>query len=100
VAQLSTLGGKATLMSISSRRKLGITLLSISVVALVVFLVVGVIRGHWRFDGSGSSGDAHWAAYSGELGVSEYYLIPILLCGAVGAFYLFRPLRKPPKLNQ
>jgi hypothetical protein len=75
-------------------------MLAISVVALVVFLVIGVIRGHWRFDGSGSSGNAQWAAYSGELGVSGYYLIPILLCGAIGVFCLFRPSRKPPKLNQ
>jgi len=86
-------------MSISTRRKFGILLVAISVAALVAFLAVGVIRGHWRFDGSGSSGNAQWAAYSGELGVSEYYLIPIFLCGAIGGFCLVRSSRKPPKLH-
>lgn len=96
---LGVLGG-ITFMSVSTRRKLGILLIAISAIAMIVFFVVGVIRGHWRFDGSGSSGNAQWAAYSGELGVSGYYLIPIFLCGAIGAFCLIRRSRKPPKLNQ
>jgi hypothetical protein len=87
-------------MIISTRRKFGISLVAISAVALVVFLAVGFLRGDWHFDGSGSSGNAQWAAYSVELGVSEYYFIPIFLCGAVGAFCLLWPARKPPKLNQ
>jgi hypothetical protein len=87
-------------MSLLARRKFGILLIAISVAALVAFLVVGIFRGTWRYDGSGSSGNAQWMAYSGELGVNEYYLIPIFLFGAVGVFCLVWPSRKPPKLNQ
>lgn len=66
--------------------------------ALIVFFVVGVIHGHWQYDGNGSSRNGQWVAISGELGVSEYYLIPILLFGAVGILCLAWPRRKPPKL--
>jgi len=86
-------------MSILIRRKLGILLVAISVVALVALLVVGVLRGDLHYDGSGSSGIAQWSAYSGELKLNGYYLIPIL-CGAIGIVCLAWPSRKPPKLNQ
>jgi hypothetical protein len=87
-------------MSISTRRKYGIVFVAISAVALVVFLTVDFLYGDWHFEGGGSSGSSLWACYSVHSGVSEYYFIPILLCGAVGAFCLLWPARKPPKLNQ
>lgn len=87
-------------MIISTRKRLGGSLVAISAVAMVVYLTVGLLRGDWHFDGSGSSGNAHWASYSVHVGVSEYYFIPIFLCGAVGAFCLLWPARKPPRLNQ
>jgi hypothetical protein len=87
-------------MSISARQKFGGLLIAISAVLFVVFLVVGIFRGDWRYVGSGFSGNGGWAVFSGELGVSAYYLIPILLCGALGAFCLIWRSRKPPKLNR
>lgn len=66
--------------------------------ATIAFFVVGIIYGQWQLDGSGTSGNGEWAAYSGQLGISGYYLIPIILCGAIGVLYLVRSLRKPPKL--
>jgi hypothetical protein len=86
-------------MSISTRRKVGILLVAVSVAAQVAFLVVGIFRGAWRHDGSGSSGNVHWMLYSVELNVSAYYLIPIFLCGAIGGICLLWPSRRPPKLN-
>lgn len=87
-------------MSVSTRRKFGILLVAISVAALMAFLVVGIFRGTWHYEGSGSSGDGHWMDFSVESGASGYYLVPIVLCGAIGAFCLLWPARKPPKLNQ
>ena len=74
-------------------------LVAISVAALVAFLVLGIFTGSWQYDGSGSSGNGQWMSFSGELGVSGYYLIPILLCGAIAAFCLAWPSQKPPKLH-
>jgi hypothetical protein len=87
-------------MSVSTRQKLGALLMGISVLATIAFFVVGFFRGHWTFVGGGASGNVAWATYSGELGVNGLFLIPIFLCGVIGAFCLFRPTRKPPKLNQ
>jgi len=87
-------------MSVPARQKFGVLLLAISVASFFAFLVVGVFRGDWHFDGSGSSGNGSWAAYSGELKISDYYLIPIFLCGLLGVFFLVWRSRKPPKLNQ
>ena len=99
MAEFWTLGG-STFMSISTRRKFGVLVVAVAVAAALAFLVVGIFRGTWHYVGSGSSGNGQWIAFSGELGVSEYYFIPILLCVAVGAFCLLWPARKPPKFNQ
>lgn len=86
--------------SISTRRKFGMLLVAISVMALVTFLVVFIFHSSWHYVGSGTSGLGQWMDFSGESGVSGYYLIPIFLCGAIGAFCLVWPSRKPPKLTQ
>jgi len=75
-------------------------LIDIAALAMIAFFVVGFIRGHSTLMGSGSSGNGSWADYSVKLGVNGLFLIPIFLCGVIGAFCLFRPTRKPPKLNQ
>jgi len=75
-------------------------MVAISVVTAVVLFIVGIYRGTWEYAGSGSSGDAQGMAFSGELGVSGCCFIPIFLCGAVGAFFMLWPARKPPKLSQ
>ena len=85
-------------MTTSARRKVGIALVALSMVAMVLFLVVGFVRGQWHFAGSESSGNALWLAGSVKLGVSGYYLIPIVACGAMGALQLRSASRKPPKL--
>lgn len=87
-------------MSITTQRKSGMLLLATSVVALIVFLAVGFLHGSWHYVAGGSIGNDQWAVYSGKLGVNNYYLIPILLCGAIGAVFLARASRKPPKLPQ
>jgi len=87
-------------MNILTRRKVGVLLVAISAVAMVVFLLVGMLRGDWRYNGSGSSDNAPWADYSVKLGVNDYFFIPIILCGMVGAFCLLWPSPKPPKLAQ
>ena len=86
-------------MSISTRRKIGISLFAISAVAFVTLLTVGLLRGDWHHDGGGWSGSSRWDSFEVNLGVSEYCFIPVFLCGAVGAFYLLWPARKPPKLK-
>jgi len=89
-------------MSIAIRRKFGISLVAISIAAYLILFAVGLLRGQWRFDGSGTtaSGNGTYAAYSVDLGISEFYFIPIFLCGIAGAVCLLLPSRKPPKLNQ
>jgi hypothetical protein len=87
-------------MSVSARQRFGTLLIAISMVALGVFLEAGIRDGHWHYDGSGALGKGFWMTFSGESGVSGYYLIPIFLCGAIGVFCLAWPTRKPPKLNQ
>jgi len=89
-------------MSIATRRKFGISLVAISIAAFLILLAVGLVRGQWRFDGSGTtaSGNGAYAAYSVDLGVSEFYFIPIFLFGVAGAVCLLWPSRKPPKLKQ
>jgi hypothetical protein len=86
-------------MSISTRRKIGILLVAISVVATVVFQVIVFFHTDWHYDGSGSSGNAHWFAMTGTSRISGFYMIPMILCGAIGAFCLLWPSRKPPKLH-
>ena len=86
-------------MTISTRRKIGILLAIISVIALVAFMVVGLFRTDWHYDGGGVSGDAQGMAFSGECEISGYYFIPIFLCGVIGLICLLWPSRKPPKLN-
>ena len=86
-------------MSISTRRKFGILLIAIAAVAMIAFLVVGIIRGQWHYDGSSSWGIGQSVTISSELGISGYFLIPILLFGVAGAFCLAWPSRKPPKLH-
>lgn len=81
------------------RRKLGRSLIVISVFALIAFIVVTFVRGQWHYEGGDSSGIAVSNVYSIELGVSGYYLIPILLCGALGLLLLAWPSQKPPKLR-
>ena len=82
-------------MTTSTRRKLGISLIALSV---ITFHVVDISLSHWHFDGAGSSGHVQWAAFHADLGVSGYYLIPIILIGVIGLLYLVWPSRKPPKL--
>jgi hypothetical protein len=86
-------------MSISTRRTIGISLVAVSVVSFLVLFGVGLLRGDWHFAGGGTTASGSYAAYTVDLGVSEYCFIPIFLCGAVGAFYLLWPARKPPKLD-
>jgi len=69
--------------------------MALSVIAL---LVVAVFPSHWHFAGGGSVGNAYWTDFTVDLGVSGYYLIPIILCGVMGLLYLLWPSRKPPKL--
>jgi len=85
-------------MSISTRRKLGMLLLAISALAVLAFLAFGIFHGRWQYVGGGASGDSCWLAFSGELGLSKYYLIPISLCGVVGLLCLVWSSPKPPKL--
>jgi hypothetical protein len=87
-------------MSISTRRKSGVFLIAISVVAMVVFLVVDFFHTDWHYVGSESSDSSHVVAFAGVSRINGYYLIPMFLCGAVGAICLLWPSRKPPKLNQ
>jgi len=82
------------------RRSLGVVLVAIAAVMFVAVLVAGLLRGDWHYEGGGSDGVVYWASYRVDSGVSGYYFIPIFLCGAIGAFCLFWPGRRPPKLNQ
>lgn len=82
-------------MSILTRRKIAISLVAISLVSFFVLFGVGLHSGDWHF----ADGGPYYAAYTDQLGVSDYYFIPIVLCGVVGAFYLLWPAPKPPKLN-
>lgn len=86
-------------MNVSTRRKLGVFLIAFAVLAMATFLVFGIIHGKWHQYGSGASDNVVWMAESIELRVSDYYLIPIIFCGTVGAFCLAWPSRKPPKLR-
>jgi hypothetical protein len=82
-------------MTTSTRRKLGISLIALSV---ITFLVVDISLSHWHFAGGGSSGNVQWAAYDVDIGGRGHYLIPIILCGMIGVLYWVWPSRKPPKL--
>jgi len=86
-------------MSISKRHQYGVLLLAISIAALTIFLIIGFAHGTWQYDGGGSSNGAHWESFSGKLGISGYYLVPIFLVGAFGVVCLAWPSRKPPRLN-
>jgi hypothetical protein len=86
-------------MSISTRGKIGISLVAVSVISMVVFQLVAFLHTDWHYVGSGSSDTSHVIAYSGTSRISGIYLIPIVLCGAVGALSLLWPSRKPPKLH-
>lgn len=75
------------------RRQLGLVLVSISVLAAIVYQTVGA---HSRVVASGSEGNANWVVVSTDW--PWRYFIPIILCGAIGVFCLAWPSRKPPKL--
>ena len=87
-------------MNISTRQRFGSFVVTISGLALVAFLVVGVFRGDWHYVGSGSSNNGRWVVFSNRLAVNGYYVIPILLSGMAGAVCVLWPARKPPKLRQ
>jgi hypothetical protein len=107
VAQLFSLGG-IEFMSISKRRRLGLLLTVIAVLAGIVYLVddvsYGLTNGHPQFGPVQTSrtlfGTATSQSVMLDASISGYYLIPIILCGAVGLFYLAWPSRKPPKLTK
>lgn len=81
-------------MSISTRRGLGIVLLTLSAIAAIVAFVVTLSHGRFL----GPSGDS--TAFSYESYLSGYYFIPIALFGIPGAVCLKRPSPKPPNLGQ
>jgi hypothetical protein len=80
-------------MSIFTKRRLGLLLICISVVALVICLIVVP---HRVFADSSGPGGPIFGGGSWELGWQ--YTIPIIVCGAVGVFCLAQSSRKPPKL--
>ena len=80
-------------MSIFTKRRLGLLLICISVVAFVICLIV--VPHRVFADSSGPGGSVFWG---GSWELSWPYIIPILVCGAVGVFCLALSSRKPPKL--
>jgi hypothetical protein len=88
-----------TLVSISTRGKIGISLVAVSVVSMVVFQVVAFLHTDWHYAGRGSSDTSQAIAFAGKSRVDGIYLVPIVLCGAAGVLCLIWPSRKPPKLN-
>ena len=94
VPELWTLGGIAY-MSILTRQKLGVSLMCISG---TTFMVAWLLTSHSHVTASGSSGHAAWSVVDVESDLSWRYILPIILCGAVGIFCAAWPSRKPPKL--
>lgn len=85
-------------MSPAARRKFGILLIAIAVVAMIVFQIVMFTQGDSRVIGSGSSGNASWTVTEIRLKISGFYPLSIIICGALGILCLLWPSRKPPKL--
>jgi ABC-type branched-subunit amino acid transport system permease subunit len=87
----------------ATRLKIGWLFIALSALSFVVFWIVSVdesiTQGHTRIIGSGSSGGVHWVAMESDSKTNMYYVIPIILCGAIGILCLAWPHRKPPKLT-
>lgn len=86
-----------------SRLKLGFTLLAIGGVGFAGIFAADLIWGdpHSVTIANGSTGNVLWAASEFKVNsvVSQYYLIPFVLCGLAGMVCLLWPTRKkPPKL--
>ncbi len=84
------LGCRFQNMSTSTRR-LGLSLVCISALALMIGLFFSLPHVIW-------SGPSDGSFVSGYVVIHLHFLLPIILCGAVGVFFLARPSRKPPKL--
>lgn len=81
-----------------TRRKFAVLLILISVFAGMTLFLAALLHGVWQQAHGGSSDDVQWIAGSVRLGRSVFYLIPIILCGAVGLLILFPWWsRNPPK---
>jgi len=83
-------------MSISTRGKVGVFFLALSVMAMIALLIVVWSRSRLVGVDVDSSGmDAVYVAH-----LSGYYLIPIALFGITGVACLIWPSKRPPKLNK
>lgn len=93
-------------MSISRRQRFGALLVAISVLAAIAYVVADVnyalAHGHARIEGFQTSQDGTATSFAVHVdsSISECYLIPIILCGAVGLLFLAWPYRKPPMLQK
>ena len=83
-------------MSISRRRRFGLVLVCGSVAAWIVALV---FFSHSRVIGSGQSDNASWVASVVEIDAGWQFLLPVIVCGAIGLLCLVWPSPKPPKLR-
>jgi hypothetical protein len=84
-------------MSISTRQKIGMLLICISVAAFVVAQIGG---SRSRVIGSGSSSIGTWTAIEITTDVSWQVALPIILCGTIGVICALWPSRKPPILTK
>jgi len=87
------------LFMISKRQKVGVLLLGIAMVAWVIFVAVEFFNADWHYFGGASTDGARVIAFSAKSKVSQYFLVPIFLCGTTGVACLAWPSRKPPRLN-
>jgi hypothetical protein len=92
VAQLFSLGSMSAMKTLT-QRYLGLLLIFTSVLAAAICFVIFPHR--FFAEHTSPSGPTFFGFDSG---LSWYYVIPILVCAAVGVFFLTRSSRKPPKL--
>ncbi|HZQ46711.1 MAG TPA: hypothetical protein VFC07_06865 [Verrucomicrobiae bacterium] len=88
-------------MSTPARRKLGMVLIAISVLAVIAIQFTPIVLAHRRIlhEDHGGAANVHWTSQEIEFVINWRYLIPILLCGGLGTLFFFWPARKPPKLD-
>ncbi len=88
--------------NIPSRRRLGMALIALSVLAAIIMQFTGLAPFHpvvLHEESNVSANGDYIMSQEVKILFNWRYLTPLLFCGEIGLLYLFWPTRRPPRLD-